>query len=78
MRLGSRSIIQLFNDLIRPRQQRRRDCEAEGLGGLEIDDEIELGGLLDRQATRLAAFENLVDVLRRSTQLILVASPDYS
>src|SRR5512134_3522916 len=39
----------LFDDLIRPRQQRRRDREAKGLGGLEIDHELELGGLLDRQ-----------------------------
>src|SRR5262249_34349201 len=43
------TVIHLFNDLIRPRQQRRRDRQAEGLGGLEIDDEFELGGLLHRQ-----------------------------
>jgi hypothetical protein len=24
-----------LDDVVRPRQQRRRDCEAEGLGGLE-------------------------------------------
>jgi hypothetical protein len=28
----------LFNYLIRPQQQRRRDREAEGLGGLAVDD----------------------------------------
>ena len=28
----------LLNHLIRPRQQRRRDRQAEGFGGLEIDD----------------------------------------
>src|SRR5882724_2526296 len=32
----------LLNDLIRPPQQRRRDREAEGLGGLEVDDQLEL------------------------------------
>jgi hypothetical protein len=39
----------LLDHLIRPRQQRRRDREAEGLGGLEIDDEFERRGLLDRE-----------------------------
>jgi hypothetical protein len=34
-----------FNDVIRPRQQRRRDREAESL---EIDDERESRRLLDR------------------------------
>jgi hypothetical protein len=28
----------LLDDLIRPQQQRRRDCEAERSGGLEIND----------------------------------------
>jgi len=37
----------LLNHLIRPRQQRRRDREAEGLGGLEVDREKELGRSLD-------------------------------
>jgi len=32
-----------LNDLIRSPQQRRRDGEAEGLGGLEVDDKIERG-----------------------------------
>src|SRR5512132_408791 len=33
-----------FYYLIRPQQQRLRDREAEGLGGLEIDHQLELGG----------------------------------
>jgi hypothetical protein len=33
--------------LIRPQQQRRRDREAERLGGLEVDDELERSRLLD-------------------------------
>ena len=39
--------VHLLDHLIRPRQQRRRDREAEGLGGLEVDHEVELGRLLD-------------------------------
>jgi len=30
-----------FDQLIRPQQQRRRDGEAERLGGLEVDDQLE-------------------------------------
>src|SRR5712691_361012 len=30
-----------FDDLIRPPQERRRDRQAEGLGGLEVDDPLE-------------------------------------
>src|SRR5262245_40144215 len=48
----------LFDDLIRPRQERGRDREAEGLGGLEVDDEFELGGLLDGEVGGLRAFED--------------------
>ena len=45
----------LLNHLIRPLQERRRDRQAEGLGGLEVDDEFEVraarrGG---RRASRL-------------------------
>src|SRR4029453_7617811 len=36
-----------LDDLIRPRQQRPRDREAEGLGGLEVDDQLILRRLLD-------------------------------
>ena len=32
--------------------------EAERLGGLEVDDQLELGGLLDRQVGRLLALED--------------------
>ena len=37
----------LLDHLIGGRQQRFRDGEAEGLGGFEVDDQIELRGLLD-------------------------------
>ena len=38
----------LLDNPIRSQQQRRRDGEAEGLGGLEVDDELEARGLVDR------------------------------
>jgi hypothetical protein len=37
----------LLDHLIRPAQQRWRDREPEGFGGLEVDDQLELGGLLN-------------------------------
>jgi hypothetical protein len=43
-----------LDDLIRPQQQRRRDREAERLGRLEVDDQLELRWLLDGQAAGLA------------------------
>jgi len=37
-----------LDHLIRPLEQRRRDREPERLGGLEVDYQLEFGGLLDR------------------------------
>src|SRR5262249_30764500 len=36
-----------LDHLIRPRQQRGRDRQPHRLGGLEVDDQLELRGLLD-------------------------------
>ena len=40
--------VHLLDDLIRPRQQRGRDREAERLGGFEVDDQLKFRGVLDR------------------------------
>src|SRR5262250_2237185 len=52
----------LLNHLIRPPEQRRRNRQAEGLGGLEVDDQFELGGLFNRKIGGLRSPEDLVDV----------------
>ena len=44
-------------------EQRRRHVEAERLGGGQVDDEIELGRLLDRDVGRLRPAQNLVDIV---------------
>src|SRR5262249_33664090 len=63
----------LLDHLIRPQQQRRRDGEAERLGGLEIDDEIEFRGLLDREVSGLGALEALVNVGRGAPKQLSAA-----
>jgi hypothetical protein len=49
----------LLDYLVRPRQQRRRDRQAECLRGIEVDDQLELGRLFDGQVAGLAPFEIL-------------------
>jgi hypothetical protein len=46
-----------FNELICPPQQRRRDGEAERLGGFEVDDELEFRGLRLQAKRRAEAAE---------------------
>jgi hypothetical protein len=53
--------------VIRPLQERRRDREAEGLGGLEVDRQFVLCWLFDREIAGLRAFEDLVDEERRGS-----------
>src|SRR5437762_5445299 len=48
----------LFNHLIGLREERRRNCHAERFCCLQIDHELELSGLNDRQICRLCAFKN--------------------
>jgi hypothetical protein len=50
--LTNSSGIVLFDHLIRPLQERRRDRQAEGFRGLEVDSEVYLGRALDRQISR--------------------------
>src|SRR6516225_65264 len=52
----------LLNNLIGGGQQRFRDGEAEGFGGLEVDDQFKLGGLDDRQVGRFFAAKNAAGI----------------
>src|SRR5438128_11769809 len=52
----------LLDHPIRPRQHRGRDREPERLRSLEVDHQLELVGLLDRQVRRLGPFEDLVHI----------------
>src|SRR5580700_10651790 len=45
----------LLNHLICVSEDRRRDGQAEPLGGLEVDDQLKFGGLLHREIDWLRA-----------------------
>jgi hypothetical protein len=47
-----------FDHLIGGGGQRFRDGKAERLGGLQVDDQLDLHGLLHRQIGGLFALEN--------------------
>ena len=57
-----------LDQVIGPLQERRRDRQAEGLGGLEVDHQLELGGLFDRQVTRLGTLILSTYVAKRSNR----------
>ena len=50
----------------------RRHGEAERLGGLEVDHQLELGRLHDRQVGRLLAFEDAAGIDAELTTLIRI------
>src|SRR5262245_3782507 len=55
----------LLDHLVRPRQQRGRDSQTKGFRRLEVNHQLNLHGLLDRNVTWLGALEDLVDEGRR-------------
>src|SRR5206468_781206 len=59
---GSRGKHALLNHLVSPLEERLRDRQAKRFGSLEVDHQLELRRLLDRQFTRLRAFQDLVHI----------------
>src|SRR5262245_42437497 len=60
----------LFDDLICPGQQRGRDRQAEGLGGLEVDHQLELYRSPDGKLVRRRTLENSIDIGRRAAKIV--------
>ena len=52
----------LFDHLVGDGEDARRDGQAKRLGGLEVDDKLELGQLDDRQVAGLFALEDSASV----------------
>jgi hypothetical protein len=52
----------LLDHLVGTAKQREREGDAERLGRLQVDDELDFGWLLDRQVGRLVALENPADI----------------
>jgi hypothetical protein len=60
----------LFDHLIGACQQRRRDSQADRVGGLEINHQCVLGRRLHWQIGGLLAFEDAIDVTGRPLVLV--------
>src|SRR5262245_49057980 len=60
----------LFDYLIGAAEQRERERDAERLGGLHVDDQLDPRGLLHRQIGRLFALEDAADIAARNAMRV--------
>ena len=65
----------LLDYLIGSQQERRRNRQPEHLRGLEVDHQLKLGGLLDREFSGLSALQDLVHVASYTSDRIQVVPP---
>src|SRR3974390_3302920 len=63
-------LAHLFDHIVGTGEQRGREREAEPPGGLEVDDQFDLCGLLNRQVGGSLAFENAPGVDARQVELL--------
>ena len=60
----------LFDHLVGAGDERRRHCEAERLGGLEVDHKLVFSRCLHRQVGWLLAFQDAINVTGSATELV--------
>ena len=53
-----------FDHVVSTQKQRLRNCPTQRFGGLVVDHEFKLRGLLDGKVSRFCALQDLVDVRR--------------
>src|ERR1700752_1758599 len=63
LRATSRHPLSSFNHLVCAAEQRRRNGKTERLAGFEVNNQFELRGECNGKVGRLAALQNLVDVV---------------
>src|SRR5262249_56735027 len=64
-----------LDHLIGAQQERLWDSEPQHLGCGQVDDEIELGRLLDRKVARFRTAKNLVDIIAGAPEQVRVVCP---
>ena len=52
------NVLRLLDDLVGAQEEGFRDFQPDCLGGCEIDDQLELGRLQDRQVSRFFALKD--------------------
>src|SRR5262249_37746018 len=62
MQCSNFRLLCLFDHFVSACEHRWRDSQTDRLGGHEIDDQLELRGLLDRQVGRIFSLEDAADV----------------
>jgi hypothetical protein len=60
----------LFEHLVCAHEERFGDGQAKGLGGLEVDHQLELDWGLDWKLARICALENTIGIGRRAPKII--------
>src|SRR5262249_29311429 len=70
-----RTLPTSLNHLVGGSHQRRRNCEAQRLGGLEIDDKLDFGRKFHRQVAGFGALQDFVDIVSRAMEARVEIDP---